>query len=370
MVKEDDEPKIVASDKRRLTSFEDHMRDAWEELYWLGELERKYSFFRINAPEIKYEISKNVFEMEVSYELNLHAKYKDHYIYVDFNGGGHNQLVVTHPKNSNKMFVMEAQEFIRCDSKLGYKHVYKFFEDNGIINKNKTDFAIKLNEDILKFDDHNLEHEVFRGWTGGYDPSYTGSTDPMNILNIMLKKDWESRPYMESLERRINTLKMLFDGINKYADFYIQEDVQPIKNVPDFKSKYKEMIKSEYYNFMIDFGKRLGERFKIKLRFEQEVKLTESEFPRLHFYEKNTGILFIVDDTGGYNDTKVMCELNIPKDFSERKKFDTTYLQYTDPITINGQTTGKEKNMIGAYEYLKSEKDIPKGLEKCLERLM
>jgi hypothetical protein len=372
MSKEKDiNPKNISASTKDIpkwNSFNEHMNDAWEEIYMLGELERKYPFFRINIPNIDYNINKNTFEMNIIYKLNLQAKLNNNYIHVNF-GAGHNYLNVIHTKNI-KTCNMEAQEQIRCDQTRGYKAVYEFFKTHGIVDVNNINFSIKLNKDILLFDDHDLKHQVFRGWTGGYDPSYSNSRELTNIPNIILKEEWDSKPYLESLEKRINSLNILFKGINSYAMFDLEENILPIKKIPNFKEKYEEIIQSEFYMHMQEFGKQLSEHFNLDLKYEQHISLSEEEIPYIGFYDKNKGIQFFIRDIGGYNDMKLTCELYVPKQILKKQDFDRSYIQYVESEEENNILKDTNRKIIGVYEHVSAKADVQKGFIKCLERLV
>jgi hypothetical protein len=355
--------KILLEDKDKTSLFKNNMSRAWKDIYALGDLEFKYPFFRIDIPNVSYVINKNIFKMLVNYRLALSAKKDDAYFMVDFQAP-HNYMFLECIGRINTRTV-EAQEGIGCDPKLGYQSVHKFFKDNGIIMNSNIDYRININDDTLIFDDHDSRHQVFRGWTGGYDPGYGGPDDISNVFPRKLKNGWDAAPYYISLEKRINTLKMLFDGINSYAKFDVDENIQPITKIPDFKSIYIDTIMSERYSFMESFGSEIADKLGINPEYDITITMHDT-IPRIDFLDDKNGIFFYTDCIE-FKDMKGFCELHIPRSKVKIKDFDRTYLQYNDGDYP--EFNKRKRNMIGVYEYIPSLEDIPIGFKKCLERL-
>jgi hypothetical protein len=354
--------------KDKTILFYDHMNSAWENIYTLEDLELKYPFFRLNIPKVSYVINKDIFKMIVDYSLTLSAKKDDAYVMVDFRRPHDYMLLRSDGKI--KTCMIEAQEEIMCDSKAGYESVRKFFKDNGVIMKGDIDYNIRINDDILIFDDHNSQHRVFRGWTGGYDPGYGGPDDISNVFSRKLKKGWDTAPYYASLEKRINTLKMLFDGINSYAKFDVDKSIRPTNKIPDFKKIYYDMTASEIYGFMKSFGSDVAGKIGVNPTYDITIMMSgKVPVPRINFIDNKSGIFFYTEWCGLEN-KMICCELHMPLSNVKVKDFDRTYLQYNeDNYNYSWEPRGTGRNMIGVYEYVNSLEDIPAGLQRCFERL-
>jgi hypothetical protein len=339
------------------------MLSAWEELYVLGDLEFKYPFFRLDTPKVEYVLNKDIFNLYVSYRLNLSAKNGEAYLRVDFRTP-HNYMQLNSSTKSIKTRRMEAQEEIMCDPHLGYDSVLNFFKNNGAISRNNIDFIIKINDDVLKFDDHGLNHQCFRGWTGGYDPGYGGPDNINNIFSRKQKKKWDVKPYYVSLEKRINTMKMLFDGINSYAGFIVNQNIQPINKIPDFRRIYFDTTTSERFKFMEFLSEDIANKIGAKPNYDVTITISNN-LPRITFFDDDSGVFFFTDYVC-FNEEKICCELHIPKEKVKLVEFDRTYIQYNEEKSA---FKGKDRDMIGAYQYVKSLDDIQLGLQTCLKRL-
>ncbi len=367
-------PKQIKSNKKNKNSFNDHMTNAWEEIYMLGELEEKYPFFRIDSPQIKYNITKNNFIMNIAYNLHLESTRNKNNIKINF-GTPQNKLTVIHKISQDKLYktrYVKAREEIRFNSDVGYNYVYGWFKRNGIVHTNKFDFYANLNDDLLHFTDHELKHRMLFGWTGGYDFKYQGGMNKIIAMATNVKNKWDAKNYLNSLETRINSLKILFDKLTNYAHFDVEQINYPVKKVPDFKKMYSDTITSDKYQFMQEFGELLSEQFKTKYHYQHNIVMSENGTEYINFTDLNNKISFYIDTD--YDEGEILnvtCAVHLPKKVLKRQDFDDKYLKYKDRERYRGRPIiGKDVEMIGVYENLTLEKDIPNGFNKCLERLL
>ena len=340
-----------------------HLNKAGEVSSELRDLEKKYPFFRVRVPEVSYNLTKDEFELEARLGLNLRAKSKaddDYFFSVGFNGG-HDFLRFR--SGINLSFpIIEAQESVRCDPFGGFYFVKKFFDTFAPEGKNIEDgseFGVKLNGEVLIFDDVQGKHKVFRGWTGGYDPSYSYSDSPLNRPYLDMKREWSSDP-MGSLEKRINTLKMLFDGINEEAKFEVEKFQPPIPFL-DYKSLFRKNIESESFSAFLELENIIHENTKIDGRFEKLINISEDVSPEIVFYDSKSGSSMAVTYYG-LEGCKYETKICLPASALSKKSFSRGVWSSTNYKT-------KEKTVC-ASSYCSSEEKIPFEIKKCLDLLI
>ena len=123
--------------------------------------------------------------MKTNFDLFLKANdvtNKEATFTVDFN---FTHAYLRYDKDVNKRFVrVEAQELMHCDPLQGFSYLQKAIQElrgDEIDVASGNDFRVELNDDVLVFDNRGGKNTSFRGWTGGYDPSYERSRDLLNI---------------------------------------------------------------------------------------------------------------------------------------------------------------------------------------------
>ncbi|HYD03415.1 MAG TPA: hypothetical protein VEC16_03900 [Alphaproteobacteria bacterium] len=352
---------------KRVFEFAERYEDIEPQIKTLRNFEDKYPFFRIRKPIVNY--NGQIFDFSSNYNIYLDAAWNGGSIHVGLNGTHAGIRIMTN--RNRKILEIEAQELMRCDPNTGYQYIKRYFEDRGKIVDNLT-YSIKIENDILLFQDYDMKHSIFRGETGGYDPSYTGSLDSFNRDYITRKNKWTGGGF-NSLEKRIKSLKKLFDDLVDFSKLEPVKKEIPKIEMPDYKMLYARLAGSQYYKDMIKFAAKLSKELKISDRYDMNVVMNGSSSPDICLTnedEMTTFRLLFCD----VNEAIGTCNLNIPKSLSTKKTFDKRVgiYSYNDKSMMHQYKDDLEDDspkIIHITEDIKNVKDIPNTLEKCLKYL-
>jgi hypothetical protein len=383
---------------KEVSEFDNHLKCAVPVVSILDDYSHsKYPFFNVEEPTIVKEISKKSFNMHIPFHLNLRLEGESSdYVQVDFRCPN-NYVQLKHNKGRNTLHV-EAQEQIYCDNNTGYKaiirafidnmqkdfHLIQGFDDSEIKDKynlfwaeNQKYFSTIIDDDVMIFEDHNKKHNVFRGWTGGYYPS---ERYPAKILTQALenqKKAFESTDKIQSLEKRINTLKMLFDNIKKISKM---KQVNKDKNytscgkilledmLPEYAFKFENTLRSKEYSFARKFSSDLKNRLNLEKNIESRILVDQGDYPSTIFYDNISGTAFHIEKID-FGDQKFHCELYVPLKNAKCNEENLKHNADKDIFIIHADDMTPQK-LATTFEYVGSENDIPSALERCLEKLI
>jgi hypothetical protein len=360
----------------------------------------KYTFFDIDYPLTSKTIGIKQSSMHLPFHMNLRMQSQDKndekYVQIDFRTG-HNYLMINH-NNGYRSLHVEAQEQIYCDKGEGYRAVIKEFIRNSEKNfghfqgfddpmvkdiydynwaQDQEYFKILMNEDILLFDDHNKKHQSFRGWTGEYDPHERFPADLISMTLEEQKISLGSTDKMKSLEKRINTLKILFDEIKQNSRMQQVDKDDNYKSsgktilcdiLPEYSFQFENTLRSGNYSFMRKFNSELKNRLKLAKDMDSRIIIDETMHPAIFFQDNSTGAAFYSEyiDSG---DDRFHCELHIPLNNAKDKNINSRYNRENDILIVHPDAILK-KPLAMTFEYVKDEKDIPSALERCMKRII
>ncbi len=242
----------------------------------------------------------------------------------------------------------EAQEAMTCKG-AGFEAIHEHFIKHGAISG--PDYTIDIDGDMLIFDDHDLNHTRFRGWTGGYDPGYTGLLQEGFDRRLI---EWYGADFHQRISRRVRTLEALFQGINITAGFEVHEPEKTGRPDIDHHDVFVMTRESDLYRRIKSTAQDVESHLGIAMR--PAIYVRSGRLPTIVFSDRYSAVKAEESYSGRFN-----AEIHVPQSPCNAHMSRNNY--------IDNQGPNKGKKMVYHNKYVDSQEELSEALEDVWREL-